>query len=115
MIFKLLWVEAMNIANCVLNICLIVPILKKPPYEFLKRKKPNISYFKAFCSKGFIHINGKGNPGKFKARSGEGIFLRHSQQSKTYKVSNKRTKVVKEIIHVTSDENNDGIINSTSF
>jgi len=66
-----LWAEAVNTANYVLNRCLIRPILKRTPYELFKGKRPNISYFKPFGCKCFVHNNGKNNLGKFDARSDE--------------------------------------------
>ena len=42
-------------AKYILKGCLIRSILSKTPYELVKRKRPNISYFKAFsCSVLFI-------------------------------------------------------------
>ena len=69
------WAEVVNMANYVLNRCLICPILKKTPYELFKGKKPSISYFHAFGSKCFIHNNGKDRLGKFDARSDEGTLV----------------------------------------
>ena len=86
---KSLWVEVVNIANYVLSRCLIRPMLKNTPYELFKGKKPNVSYFKAFASKCFIHNNRKKNLRKFNARSDKGIFVGHSSISKAYHVQKK--------------------------
>jgi len=67
------WAKAMNTTNYVLNRCLIHPILEKTPDELFKSKKSNISYFRAFGCKCFIHSNGKDRLGKFDTRSYEGI------------------------------------------
>ena len=61
---KYFWAEAVNTSCYVLNRILLMPILKKTPYEFWKDKKPNISYFKVLGCKFFI-LNTKYNLGKF--------------------------------------------------
>jgi len=43
--------------------------------NYSKVKKSNVSYFKAFRNKCFMHNNGKENLGKFNARSDEGFFV----------------------------------------
>ena len=42
--------------------------------------------------------------GKFAAKSDEGIFLGYSTESKAYKVLNKRTNRVEDIMHIIFDE-----------
>ena len=105
--------EAVNTANYVLNRCLIRPILKRTPYELFKGNRPNISYFRPFGCKYFVHNNGKNNLGKFDARSDEGIFVGYSVHSKAYRIYNKRTKSIEESIHVIFDESNDGVLSDS--
>ena len=109
------WAEVVNAANYVLNHCLIHPIMKKTPYELFKGKKPNISYFRSFGCKCFIHNNGKDRLGKFDARSDEGILVGYSMHSKAYRVYNKHTRLIEESIHIVFDESNDGNISSSRF
>ena len=45
--------------------------------------------------------------GKFDYRSDEGIFLDYSSTSKAYRVYNKRTMKVMEIVNVVIDESSD--------
>ena len=45
--------------------------------------------------------------GKFDSRSDEGIFLEYSSISKAYRVNNKRTMKVMEIVNVIIDESLD--------
>ena len=97
------WAKAVNTTNYVLNRCLIWPILKKYPYELLNRRTPKIAYLRSFGCKCFIHNNGKGNLGKFDAKSDEGIFPGYSLNSKTYRVLNKCTSMVEESIHIVFD------------
>jgi len=107
------WTDSVNTANYVLNRCLIRPLLKRTPYELFKGRKPNISYFRVFGCKCFIHNNGKERLGKFDARSDEGILVGYSMHSKAYRVYNKRTKIIEESIHVVFDESNDGKLSSS--
>ena len=65
---------------------MVRPILKRTPYELLKGKKPNVSYFKPFRVKCFIHNNNKENLDKFDVKSELGYFLRYSKNSKSYRV-----------------------------
>ncbi|GMI77355.1 hypothetical protein HRI_001404800 [Hibiscus trionum] len=102
---KYFWAEVTNAACYIVNRVMIRPILKKTPYEILKSKKPNISYFHPFGCKCFVLNNGKDNLGKFDAKSDEAIFIGYSLTSKAYRVFNKRTLVVEESIHVVFDDN----------
>ncbi|KAL8107872.1 hypothetical protein AgCh_024325 [Apium graveolens] len=104
---RIFWAEAVNTACYVLNRVLIRRILDKTPYELLKKKKPNISYFRIFGSKCFV-LKTIGNDGKFDAKSYEAIFLGYSMNSKTYRVYNLSKHIVEEFIDVTFQEpNND--------
>ncbi|GKV40372.1 hypothetical protein SLEP1_g48027 [Rubroshorea leprosula] len=103
---KYFWAEAINTACYILNRVLIRSNLNKTPYELWKNKKPNISHFRAFGCKCFVHNNGKENLGKFDAKSDEAVFLGYSLTSRAYRVYNKRTLVVEESMHVTFAENN---------
>ena len=79
---KYFWAEATNTSCYILNRALVRSTLKKTPYELWKGKKPNISYFKIFGCKCFVHNNKKSPLGKFDAKSDEGIFLGYSEHSK---------------------------------
>jgi len=74
---KYFWADVVNTTCYVLNRVLIQPILKKTPYKFFKRRKPNISHLRVFDCKSFILNNGKDNLGKFdsKARYLLGLFI----------------------------------------
>ncbi|XP_021717826.1 uncharacterized protein LOC110685579 [Chenopodium quinoa] len=65
------WAEAVNTACYILNRVSVRAITNKTPYELMKGKKPNISYFRSFGCKCFVHNNGKRNLGKFDERSDE--------------------------------------------
>lgn len=61
---KHLWEEAVNITCYIHNRISIRPIMGKTPYELLKNKKPNISYFHLFGCTCFI-LNTNDNMDKF--------------------------------------------------
>ena len=94
------WAEAVSTACYVANRALIRGTLNKTPYELVKKRTPNISYFRIFGCRCYILVNGKSNIGKFDSRSDEGIFLGYSERSKAYRVFNRRTLVVEESVHV---------------
>ena len=110
MLLKVFCAEAVNTTNYVLNRCLIRPILERTPYELFTGKRPNISYFRPFGCKCFVHNNGKNNLGKFDARSDEEVFVGYSWHGKAYRIYNKCTKTIEESIHVIFDESNDGVL-----
>lgn len=62
--------DATNTACHVLNRVIIRSIIEKTPYEILKGKKPNISYFQVFGYKCFILNNKKDKLGKGKLMCG---------------------------------------------
>ena len=72
-----------------------------------KGRKPNIGYFHIFGCRCFILNNGKDSLGKFDVKSDKAIFLGYSTSSKAFRVFNKRSLVVEELIHVVFDETND--------
>ena len=53
------WAEAVNTACYIINRVLLRPITSKTPYELFKGIKPNISYFRVFGCRCFVHVNGK--------------------------------------------------------
>ena len=76
---------------------------KKTSYEIWREKKSKVKYFQIFGSKCYI-LNDRENPGKFDAKSDEGIFLGYSLNSRAYRVFNKHTKTVMESINVVIDD-----------
>ena len=101
-----LWGEAVNIICHTINKVYFRPGTKKTPYELWKGRKPNVKYFRIFGSTCFI-LKDRENVGKFDSRSDEGIFLGYSSTSKAYRVCNKRTMKVIEIVNVIIDESSD--------
>ena len=101
-----LWGEAVNTACHTINRVYFRPDTKKTSYELWKGRKPNVKYFRIFGSTCFI-FNDRENVGKFDSRSDEGIFLGYSSISKAYRVYNKRTMKVMEIVNVIINESLD--------
>ncbi|XP_021747861.1 uncharacterized protein LOC110713721 [Chenopodium quinoa] len=98
------WAEEVNTTCYILNRVSVRAITNKTPYELIKGRKPNISYFRSFGCKCFVHNNGKRNLGKFDERSDEAVFLGYASDSKAYKVYNIRTMCVEESVHIIFDE-----------
>ena len=83
---KKFWTKAINITCHILNRAMVRPILKRTPYELLKGKKSNVSYFKPFRVKYFIHNNNKENLDKFDVKSELGYFLEYFDNSRSYRI-----------------------------
>ena len=98
-----LWVETVNTACHMINKVYFRPSTKKTPYELWKGRKPNVKYFRIFGSICFI-LKDREKVEKFDFQSDEGIFLGHSFTSKAYRVYNKRTMKVMEMVNVVIDE-----------
>ncbi|KZV34134.1 hypothetical protein F511_19224 [Dorcoceras hygrometricum] len=98
------WAEAVNTACYTQNRSMINLMHDKTPYEIWNSKKPDISYFRVFGCKCFIHNNGKKHLTAFESKSDAGIFLGYSSVSKAYRVFNNRSLTVEESAHVVFDE-----------
>ncbi|KAJ9561171.1 hypothetical protein OSB04_006331 [Centaurea solstitialis] len=83
------WAEAVSTACFTQNRTIITKRFKKTPYHIIKP-----------C---YI-LNNRDNLGKFDKKADEGYFLGYSLTSKTFRVYNKRTKMVMETVYVTFDE-----------
>ena len=97
------WAEAMNTSCHIRSRIYFRAGTKKTSYEIWREKKPKVKYFRVFGSKCYI-LNGRENLGKFDAKSDEGIFLGYSTNSRAYRVYNKHTKTVMELINVVIDD-----------
>ena len=90
----------------ILNRAILRPILNGTPYELLKGKKPNVSYFKLFGVKCFVHNNYKENLDKFDVKSELGYFLGYSENSRSYRVFHVKNNCVEESSHILFEESN---------
>ena len=103
---KKFWAEAINTACHILNRAMVRPILNKISYELLKGKKLNVSYFKPFGVKYFIHNNNNKNLDKFNSKSEIGYFLGYSDNFRSYRVFNVKNNCVEESSHILFEESN---------
>ncbi|KAJ9553229.1 hypothetical protein OSB04_017274 [Centaurea solstitialis] len=97
------WAEAVSTACFTQNRTIITKRFQKTPYHIINRRVPNVKFFHVFGCRCYI-LNNRDNLGKFDKKADEGYFLGYSLTSKTFRVYNKRTKMVMETIYVTFDE-----------
>nr|GEU87485.1 hypothetical protein [Tanacetum cinerariifolium] len=98
-----LWAEAIATTCFTQNRSLVIPRHDKTPYHIINDRKPSIKFFHIFGFVCYIVRDGE-NLDKMKEKCDECIFMRYSNQSRAYRVFNKRTRVIMEYIHVNFDE-----------
>nr|GEV71608.1 hypothetical protein [Tanacetum cinerariifolium] len=96
--------EAVNTACYVLTRVLVNKSQNKTLYELFKSRTPAIGFLKPFGCHVMI-LNTLDHLGKFDAKGDEGYFIGYFMSSKSFRVFNKRTKRVKENLHVDFLEN----------
>lgn len=87
------WAEAVNTANFLQN-RLPTRTREKTPYEIWNSRKPDVSYFHIFGCEVYAHIPDELRR-KLDVKAEKYIFLRYSEQSKAYKLLNKKTEKIK--------------------
>nr|GFA44349.1 hypothetical protein [Tanacetum cinerariifolium] len=97
------WAKAIATACFTQNRSLVIPRHEKTPYHIINDQKPSVKFFHIFGSICYIVRDGE-NLDKMKEKGDECIFVGYSNQSRAYKVFNKRTRVITESIHVNFDE-----------
>nr|GFC65104.1 retrovirus-related Pol polyprotein from transposon TNT 1-94 [Tanacetum cinerariifolium] len=97
------WAEAIATAFFTQNRSLVIPRHEKTPYRIINDRKPLVKFFHIFGSICYIVRDGE-NLDKMKEKGDERIFVGYSNQSRAYRVFNKRTRVIMESIHVNFDE-----------
>nr|GFA68700.1 retrovirus-related Pol polyprotein from transposon TNT 1-94 [Tanacetum cinerariifolium] len=97
------WDEAIAIACFTQNHSLVIPRHEKTPYHIINDRKSSVKFFHIFGSLCYIVRDGE-NLDKMKEKGDECIFVGYSNQSRAYRVFNKRTRVIMESIHVNFDE-----------
>lgn len=97
------WEELVNKCCDVTNMCLIISVIKKTPYDFLNKRKPSNAYVKPFGYKCFALNIGKDDLCKFHFGCDEGVFVGYSFANKAYKFFNERTLCVDGSRHVISN------------
>ncbi|GJY43313.1 retrovirus-related pol polyprotein from transposon TNT 1-94 [Tanacetum coccineum] len=98
-----LWAEAVATA-CYTQNCSIIRLHHgKTPYELLDDKPPDLSFFHIFGTLCYP-TNDSENLGKLQQKSGIGIFIVYAPTKKAFRIYNRRTRQIIEIIHVDFDE-----------
>nr|GEX93221.1 retrovirus-related Pol polyprotein from transposon TNT 1-94 [Tanacetum cinerariifolium] len=97
------WAEAIAATCFTQNRSLVIPRHEKTPYHIINDRKPSVKFFHIFGSTCYIVRDGE-NLDKIKEKGDECIFVGYSNQSKAYRVFNKRTRVIMESIYVNFDE-----------
>nr|GFA39250.1 retrovirus-related Pol polyprotein from transposon TNT 1-94 [Tanacetum cinerariifolium] len=97
------WAEAIATACFTQNRSLVIPHHEKTPYHIINDRKLSVKFFQIFGSTCYIVRDGE-NLNKMKEKGDECIFVGYSNQSRAYRVFNKRTRVIMESIHVNFDE-----------
>ncbi|GKF68267.1 ribonuclease H-like domain-containing protein, partial [Tanacetum coccineum] len=105
------WAEAFNTACYVQNMVLVTKPHNKTLYELFLGRKPTLSFIKPFGYPVTI-LNTIDHLGKFDGKADEGLFVRYSITSKTFRVFNSRTRMVEENLHVQFSENTPNIVGS---
>nr|GEW92365.1 putative ribonuclease H-like domain-containing protein [Tanacetum cinerariifolium] len=98
------WAEAINTACYVQNRVLVNKSQNKTPYELFNSRIPAIGFLRPFGCHVMI-LSTLDHLGKSDAKGDEGYFVGYSMSSKAFRVFNKRTKKVKENLHVDFLEN----------
>nr|GEW72466.1 uncharacterized mitochondrial protein AtMg00810-like [Tanacetum cinerariifolium]GEW72538.1 uncharacterized mitochondrial protein AtMg00810-like [Tanacetum cinerariifolium] len=98
------WAEAVNTACYIQNRVLVIKPHNKTPYELFNERFPAIGFLRPFGCYAMI-LNTLDHLGKFDAKGDEGYFVGYSLSSKAIRVFNKRTKKIKENLHVDFLEN----------
>ncbi|GKF22885.1 gag-pol polyprotein, partial [Tanacetum coccineum] len=97
------WAEAIATVCFTQNRSLVIPRHEKTPYHIINGRKPSVKFFYIFGTLCYIIRDGE-NLDKMKEKGDACIFVGYSTQSRAYRVFNKRTRIIVEIIHVNFDE-----------
>nr|GFA18136.1 retrovirus-related Pol polyprotein from transposon TNT 1-94 [Tanacetum cinerariifolium] len=99
----ILWAEAIATACFTQNRSIIHRRFNKTPYELINGKKPDISFLHVFGALCYPK-NDREDIGKLGAKGDIGFFIGYSADSCAYRVFNRRTKKIMEIMNVSFDE-----------
>nr|GEW99123.1 retrovirus-related Pol polyprotein from transposon TNT 1-94 [Tanacetum cinerariifolium] len=98
-----LWAEAIATACYTQNHSIIYHRFDKTPYELINGRKPDISFLHVFRTLCYPK-NDREDIRKLGAKCDIGFFIGYFANSCAYKVYNRRTKKIMEIMNVTFDE-----------
>nr|GFD26753.1 retrovirus-related Pol polyprotein from transposon TNT 1-94 [Tanacetum cinerariifolium] len=94
-----LWAEAVATACYTQNQSLIHTRHHKTPYDLVHNKKPDLTFFRVFGALCYP-TNDNEDLGKLQPTDDTGIFVGYAPSRKGYQIYNKRTRRIKETIHV---------------
>jgi hypothetical protein len=97
-----LWAEAVSTACYTQNRCMITKCHHKTPYQIVHKRKPNIDYFHVFGALCYLK-NDPDGLGKLKAKANIGVFVGYCENSKGFRIWNRRTREIQETIHANFD------------
>nr|GEX39709.1 hypothetical protein [Tanacetum cinerariifolium] len=95
--------EVIATACCTQNRSIIIPTHDKTTYHIINDRKPSIKHLYIFSCICYITRDGE-NLDKMKEKEDPCILVGYSNQSKGYRVYNKRTRMIVESIHIRFDE-----------
>jgi hypothetical protein len=101
--FDRFWVKAVNTACHATNRLYLHKLLKKAPYELLTGNKPNISFFRVFGRKSYVHQK-RSKSSKFAPKVYEGFLFGYDSNSRAYRVFNKDSGCVETTCDAVFDE-----------
>jgi hypothetical protein len=96
------WADAISTTCYISNRIFLHSILYLTPFELRFECKPLVFHFRPFSCKCFVLK--RGNLGKFKSCSSDGILLGYTPHGRSYRVFNPETNVFVESCDVTFDE-----------
>ncbi|GJT02978.1 ribonuclease H-like domain-containing protein [Tanacetum coccineum] len=105
------WAKAVNTACYVQNRVLVVKPHNKTPYELFHGRTPTLSFMRPFGCPVTI-LNTIDHLGKFDGKVDESFFIGYSLNSKTFRVFNSKTRIVKENLHIRFSESTPNVVGS---
>nr|GEW51441.1 retrovirus-related Pol polyprotein from transposon TNT 1-94 [Tanacetum cinerariifolium] len=100
---EFLWAKAIATVCFTQNRSIVHTRHNKTPYELIHSRKPNFQYFHVFGSLCYP-TNDCDDLGKMKSKADIGIFVGYSESLCVFRIYNRRTKKIMEMIHVKFDE-----------
>ncbi|GKA19907.1 integrase, catalytic region, zinc finger, CCHC-type containing protein [Tanacetum coccineum] len=98
-----LWAKVVATACYIQNRSLIHTRHEKTPYELVRDKNPDLTFFRVFGTLCYP-TNDSEDLGKLQLTVDIGIFVGYAPSRKGYRIYNKRTRRIMETIHVQFDE-----------
>nr|GEU61505.1 retrovirus-related Pol polyprotein from transposon TNT 1-94 [Tanacetum cinerariifolium] len=98
-----LWAESITTACFIQNRSIIHKRFDKTPYELMKKRKPNIKFFRVFGCRCYL-LNDYEDVGKLKVKRDIGVFVGYSKESAAFIIYNKQTRKIHESVNVSFDE-----------